>query len=136
LKDLEFTALQLNATLAHLYAVLGSTDVEYDFDLGKQIYEQGIEKGRILGQLSGDRSESDFASALEQGFRSAGWMSALTKLSKSGKCNVKLGARLRTGLLPFMPSWAKKIRPDPHFSELMRKVGLPQNHILQGLRFR
>jgi len=92
LKDLELTALQLDATLAQLHAVLGSTDVEYDFDLGKQIYEQKIEEGRILGQLSGDQSESDFASASEQGFRSVGWMGAVITWSIFQRALVETGS--------------------------------------------
>ena len=43
------------------------------------MYPQVIEEWKVYGQLSGDRNESDFASALEQGFRSAGWKGALTK---------------------------------------------------------
>ena len=43
------------------------------------MYPQVIEEWKAFGQLSGDRNESEFASALEQGFRSAGWKGALTK---------------------------------------------------------
>jgi hypothetical protein len=43
------------------------------------MYPQVIEEWKAFGQLSGDRSESESASALEQGFRSAGWKRALTK---------------------------------------------------------
>jgi len=46
---------------------------------GKRMYPQVIEEWKAVGQLSGDRNESDFASALEQGFGSAGWKGALTK---------------------------------------------------------
>jgi hypothetical protein len=45
---------------------------------GKHMYAQVIEEWKAFGQLSGDRNESDFASAVEQGFRSAGWKGALT----------------------------------------------------------
>lgn len=45
----------------------------------RRMYPQVIEELRAFGQLSGDRNQSDFASAMEQGFRSAGWKGALTK---------------------------------------------------------
>jgi hypothetical protein len=35
------------------------------------MYPQVIEELKAYGQLSGERNESDFASAMEQGFRSA-----------------------------------------------------------------
>jgi len=43
------------------------------------MYREVIEEWKAYGQLSGDLNESKFASALEQGFRSAGWKGALTK---------------------------------------------------------
>jgi TolB-like protein len=46
---------------------------------GKRMYREVIEEWKAYGQLSGDPNESKFASALEQGFRSAGWKGALTK---------------------------------------------------------
>ena len=46
---------------------------------GKDMYPQVIEEAKAFGQLSGDRDESEFASALEQGFRSTGWKGALRK---------------------------------------------------------
>jgi tetratricopeptide (TPR) repeat protein len=46
---------------------------------GKCMYPQVIKEWKTYGELSGDRNESDFASALEQGFHSAGWKGALTK---------------------------------------------------------
>ena len=44
---------------------------------GKRMYPKAIEEWKTFGQLSGDGSESEFASALEQGFRSADWKGAL-----------------------------------------------------------
>jgi hypothetical protein len=38
---------------------------------GKNMYPQVLEELKAYGQLSGERNESDFASAMEQGFRSA-----------------------------------------------------------------
>ena len=43
------------------------------------MYPQVIEQWKAAGQLFGDRNDSEFASALEQGFHSAGWKGALTK---------------------------------------------------------
>ena len=43
------------------------------------MYPQVIEEWKADAQLSRDSNESDFASVLEQGFRSAGWKGALTK---------------------------------------------------------
>ena len=44
---------------------------------GKRMYPQVIEEWKAFGQLSGEQDETEFAAALEQGFRSAGWKSAL-----------------------------------------------------------
>src|SRR5262249_3757243 len=46
---------------------------------GKRMYPQVIEEWKGYGQLSGNQKEADFASAIEQGFRSGGWKGALTK---------------------------------------------------------
>ena len=58
---------------------------------GKRMYPQVIEEWKVFGQLSGDRNESDFASALEQGFRSAGWKGALTKGIETRQAQRKTG---------------------------------------------
>ena len=46
---------------------------------GKRMYPQVIEEWKSFSQLSGDRNDSEFASAMEPGFRSGGWKGALTK---------------------------------------------------------
>jgi hypothetical protein len=43
------------------------------------MYPQVIEQWKAAGQLVGDRNDSEFASAQEQGFHSAGWKGALTE---------------------------------------------------------
>jgi transposase len=47
--------------------------------LCQKMYPEVIEEWKTFAQLAGDRNESDFTSALEQGFRSATWKGALAK---------------------------------------------------------
>jgi hypothetical protein len=56
------------------------------------MYPQVIEQWKAAGQ--GDRNRSEFASAVEQGFHSAGWKGALRK--GIGKLNAKLSTILHT----------------------------------------
>ena len=55
------------------------------------MYPQVIENWKTYGQLSGDRNDSDFASAMEQGFHSAGWNGALTKGVEIRQAQRKMG---------------------------------------------
>ena len=121
----------------------------------KRMYPQAIEEWKAYGQLSGDRNESDFASAMEQGFRSGGRKGALTKAIEARLAQRKNGyysefriAELYAdlgdedqafrwlntayqerdrGLLRLKTDvLLDPIRSDPRFAELARKVGLPQ----------
>jgi adenylate cyclase len=56
---------------------------------GKRMYPQVIEEWKAYGKLSGERGDSDYAAALEQGFRSGGWQGALTKYIETLKVQRK-----------------------------------------------
>jgi tetratricopeptide (TPR) repeat protein len=46
---------------------------------GKKMYPQVIEEWKAYGKLTSERSDSDYAAALEQGFRSGSWKGALSR---------------------------------------------------------
>jgi hypothetical protein len=119
------------------------------------MYSQAIEEYKVESQISGDRDEADYVAAMQKGFRSGGWQGALARgievlkeQRKTGNSSAywiassyaELGDKehafgwLNTAFqeheeyllgLKTDPSFGQ-IRSDPRFSELVRKVGLPQ----------
>ena len=122
---------------------------------GKRMYAEVIEEFKTYAQFSGDKSNLEFASALDRGFRASGWKGAVSKAievlkarRKSGYASpyriaqlyADLGDKERAfewlnsayqerddGLISLKTDFTlDSLRPDPRFAELVRKVGLPQ----------
>jgi tetratricopeptide (TPR) repeat protein len=122
---------------------------------GKRMYSQVIEEWKIYGQLSGERPESEFASAVERGFHLSGWKGALTKGIETRMAQRRLNYISAYGIATFYADLGDKdqafkwlniayqerdigllslktdflldpLRSDPRFAELVSRVGLPQ----------
>jgi len=122
---------------------------------GKGIYEKVVEEYKVYGQLSGDRNDLEFASALEQGFHSSGWKGALAKAIEIRQAQRRVSYssayaiaalyaglgdkdaafnwlytayRERDALLEGLNTdfLLDPLRSDRRFIDLVHKVGLPQ----------
>jgi tetratricopeptide (TPR) repeat protein len=86
---------------------------------GKRMYSRAIEEWKVYGQLSGDRDESELASAMEQGFRSAGWEGALRKGIQASLAQRKTGYSSAYGIAQLYADLGEK---DQAFQWLNNRV--------------
>jgi TolB-like protein len=123
---------------------------------GKRIYQQMLDEFAAYTRLTHDQVGSDYAAAMEQGFRSAGWKGALTagiqareaRRKKTGRASAYRIAALYADLGDSdqafhwlntayedrdwqleglkTDSYLDSLRSDPRFGELVQRVGLPR----------
>jgi TolB-like protein/predicted Ser/Thr protein kinase len=138
-----------NPTFAEAHSCLASAY------WAKRMYPEVIMESKVYGQLSADKKQSEFASALEQGFRLGGWKGAMTNGIGIRQAQRKTGYSSAYKIAQLYADLGNKdqafkwlgiayqerdfnliglntdflldpIRSDPRFADLVRKVGLPQ----------
>jgi adenylate cyclase len=124
---------------------------------GKHMYPEMVEEWKTYTQLSGNRRDAQFGSALAQGFRVDGWRGALTHAAEFMEAHRKTSYESPVQIARYYADLGDKERAfqwldtayrehdwlleglntlsqfdplhsDPRFAELAKKVGLPQPH--------
>jgi serine/threonine protein kinase/Flp pilus assembly protein TadD len=139
-----------NPTFAEVHPCLASAY------WAKRMYPDVIKELKLYGQLYGDKKQTEFASALEQGFRLGGWKGALTKGIEIRQAQRKTDYSSAYKIAQLYADLGNKdqafkwldtayqerdfnliglntdflldpLRSDPRFAELVGKVGVPQS---------
>jgi tetratricopeptide (TPR) repeat protein len=122
---------------------------------GKRMYLQIIPELKVIARLTGQRNQFEFSSAMEQGFHSGGWKSALMKGIEVRQAQRKTGYSSAYNIAAMYGEMGDKdqafrwlntayqerdaaligiktdfaldsLRADQRYAELIRKIGLPQ----------
>jgi eukaryotic-like serine/threonine-protein kinase len=122
---------------------------------GKGLYPQAIEEYKAYARLTGEKSDAQFASAMEEGFQSGGWKAAMLRAARVAEEQRKAGYFSPSDIAQFYASAGDKnrafewltiaykerdknllsvrfdfpmdpLRADPRYAELVRKMNFPK----------